>query len=50
MPVVLGVVAGAFIGSRVLVKSETKWLRILFAIVITFLAIQMIYNGISGNL
>jgi len=50
MPVVLGVVAGAFFGSRVLVKSETKWLRILFAIVITFLAIQMIYNGISGNL
>ena len=49
MPVVLGVVAGAFFGSRVLVKSETKWLRILFAIIITFLAIQMIYNGISGS-
>ena len=50
MPVVLGVIAGAFMGSKILVKAETKWLRILFAIIITFLAIQMIYNGLSGNL
>lgn len=50
MPVVLGVIAGAFMGSKVLVKSETKWLRILFAIIITFLALQMIYNGITGQI
>jgi uncharacterized membrane protein YfcA len=50
MPVVLGVIAGAFMGSKILVKAETKWLRILFAIIITFLAIQMIYNGLSGNI
>lgn len=50
MPVVLGVIAGAFLGSKVLVKSETKWLRILFAIIITFLALQMIYNGITGQI
>jgi len=50
MPVVLGVIAGAFFGSKILVKSETKWLRILFAIIITFLAIQMIYNGITGQI
>jgi len=50
MPVVLGVIAGAFTGSKILVKAETKWLRILFAIVITFLAIQMIYNGLSGRI
>ena len=50
MPVVLGVIAGAFIGSKILVKSQTQWLRILFAIVITFLAIQMIYNGITGRI
>lgn len=50
MPVVLGVIAGAFFGSKILVKSETKWLRILFAIVITFLATQMIYNGITGRI
>jgi hypothetical protein len=50
MPVVLGVIAGAFTGSKMLVKADTKWLRILFAIVITFLAIQMIYNGIAGKI
>lgn len=50
MPVVLGVIAGAFLGSKILVKSQTQWLRVLFAIVITFLAIQMIYNGISGKI
>lgn len=50
MPVVLGVILGAFTGSKILVKAQTKWLRILFAIVITFLAIQMIYNGITGKI
>lgn len=50
MPVVLGVIGGAFLGSKILVKSETKWLRILFAIIITFLALQMIYNGITGKI
>lgn len=50
MPVVLGVISGAFLGSKILVKSETKWLRILFAIIITFLAFQMIYNGITGQI
>jgi len=50
MPVVLGVMAGAFLGSKILVKSKTKWLRILFACIITFLALQMIYNGITGKI
>jgi uncharacterized membrane protein YfcA len=50
MPVVLGVIFGAFFGSKILVKSQTQWLRVLFAIVITFLAIQMIYNGITGKI
>lgn len=50
MPVVLGVICGAFTGSKILVNTKTKWLRILFAIVITFLAIQMIYNGITGKI
>ncbi|MGN7820109.1 sulfite exporter TauE/SafE family protein [Chitinophaga varians] len=50
MPVVLGVLLGAFGGSRLLVKVNTKWLRIVFGVVITFLALQMIYNGINGKL
>lgn len=48
-PVMLGVLIGAMLGARVLVKAQTKWLRIGFAIVVTYLAIQMIYNGFKGS-
>ncbi|MEX6691286.1 sulfite exporter TauE/SafE family protein [Danxiaibacter flavus] len=50
LPVILGVLAGAFGGSRLLVKANTKTLRILFCVVITFLALEMIYNGLNGKL
>ncbi|PSL49975.1 hypothetical protein CLV51_1011317 [Chitinophaga niastensis] len=50
MPVVLGVLAGAFGGSKLLVRANVKWLRIVFSVVITFLALQMIYNGCTGKL
>lgn len=50
MPVVLGVLPGALIGSRLLNKFRTKWLRIIFAIVITFLGLEMIINSIWGNI
>ncbi len=48
-PVVLGVLAGALGGTRILAKANTKWLRIIFGIVITLLALQMIYNGVTGK-
>jgi len=50
MPVVLGVLAGAFAGSKLLTRANVKWLRIVFSVVIGFLALQMIYNGITGKL
>lgn len=50
LPVTVGVLAGATFGSRILTKAETKWLRVTFAIVITILAIEMIYNGITHRL
>lgn len=50
MPVVLGVLAGAFGGSRLLMKMDVKKLRLLFSVVISALAIQMIYNGLTGKL
>ncbi|MEC5142126.1 sulfite exporter TauE/SafE family protein [Chitinophaga sp. 212800010-3] len=50
MPVVLGVLAGALAGSRMLTRANVKWLRIVFSVVISFLALQMIYNGITGKL
>jgi uncharacterized membrane protein YfcA len=45
MPVVLGVLIGAFAGSKILFAAKSKSLRMLFAIVILLLAIEMIYNG-----
>jgi uncharacterized membrane protein YfcA len=50
MPVTVGVLLGATIGSKILVKTKTDKLKIVFAVVVTFLALQMIYNGFSGKL
>jgi uncharacterized protein len=50
MPVVLGVLLGSLLGSRVLGGAKTRVLRIVFAIVIGFLAIEMIYNGVTGRI
>ena len=50
MPVMLGVLAGSLMGARVLVKARTKWLRIVFSVVVVALGIEMIYNGFSGKL
>lgn len=48
MPVCIGVLTGASLGSKVLLKAKTDKLKIVFAVVVTFLALQMIYKGISG--
>jgi uncharacterized membrane protein YfcA len=51
MPVVIGVLLGALTGSKILVHStSSRWLRWVFAIVVAFLASQMIYNGIKGKI
>jgi len=50
MPVMLGVLAGSLIGTRILVKAETKWLRIVFSLVIAVLGVQMVYSGIAGRI
>jgi uncharacterized membrane protein YfcA len=44
MPVMLGVLGGSLMGTRILVKAETKWLRLVFSLVIVVLALQMIYQ------
>jgi uncharacterized membrane protein YfcA len=49
MPVVLGVLAGAFLGSKLLVRAPVMVLRRIFGIVILFLAGEMIFNGIVGK-
>jgi len=48
-PVMTGVLIGAFAGSRILVKVQPKSLRWIFALVVTFLSLQMIYKGILGK-
>jgi uncharacterized protein len=50
MPVMLGVLVGAFLGSKVLVHAKVKTLRIVFAVVIFALAIEMIISGITGKI
>lgn len=50
MPIVVGVLIGAFFGSKILPKTNVKKLRLLFSVVIFFLAISMMYNGITGKL
>lgn len=49
LPVMIGVLVGAMIGSKVLMMTDPKKLRIFFAFIILFLAGNMIYNGIKGN-
>ncbi|MFF5379640.1 sulfite exporter TauE/SafE family protein [Pedobacter suwonensis] len=44
-PVVLGVLSGAFTGAKLLTRINPSTLRIIFCIAITFVALEMIYNG-----
>lgn len=48
-PVLIGVVLGSFIGSKTLMVSKTKKLKVVFAVVVSLLSIYMMYNGINHN-
>src|SRR5580693_2752797 len=50
MPVMLGVLTGAFMGSRILTRAKVPQLKKIFAAVIGLLAIEMIYNGIHHTI
>lgn len=45
----IGVLIGSLIGARLLVKFNVKSLRLIFSVVIFFLAVEMIYNGWAGK-
>jgi len=49
MPVMLGVLAGAFAGTKVLVQARVRTLRLIFGCVVLALAIEMIVNGLTGK-
>lgn len=50
MPVMLGVLIGSLMGTRVLVKTKTKSLRLVFSVVIVLLGIQMLIKGLTGTI
>lgn len=50
MPVSLGVLAGSLLGAKLLIRTNTRSLRIVFAIVIAALGAEMIYSGLTGKL
>jgi uncharacterized membrane protein YfcA len=50
MPVVLGVLTGSLLGARKLMDAKTRTLRIVFALVVGALAIEMIYSGLAGGI
>ncbi len=50
MPVMLGVLAGSLLGARTLAGAKVRSLRMVFSVVIGFLALEMIYNGFAGKM
>ncbi|MDZ8082551.1 MAG: sulfite exporter TauE/SafE family protein [Nostoc sp. SerVER01] len=50
MPVMLGVLPGAFLGARVLAGTQTQILRTIFSVVLVVMALKMVYNNLIGGL
>lgn len=50
MPVMLGVLAGALLGARLLARAPVRPLRLIFSAVIALLALEMIYRGLTGGI
>lgn len=48
MPVMLGVLVGAFFGAKLMPKLKTNMLRWIFSLIVFFIATQMIFNGWTG--
>jgi len=49
MPVMLGVTAGALVGARLLFRARTAGLRLLFAVVVGLVGLEMIYHGLTAG-
>ncbi len=50
MPVMLGVLTGSLVGTRILIRTETKRLRLVFSLVIFVLGAEMLYKGFAGRI
>jgi uncharacterized membrane protein YfcA len=49
-PVMLGVLAGAHLGARILTRANPQWLRKVFTGIVVVMAIEMLYKGFTGSL
>jgi uncharacterized membrane protein YfcA len=49
MPVMIGVLIGSLMGTRVLVKTKTQLLRLIFSGVIVLLGLEMMLKAITGG-
>lgn len=50
MPVMLGVLSGSFLGSKLLMRAKVETLRKVFGAVIFLMGVEMIYNGAMGSI
>lgn len=50
MPVMLGVLIGSVIGSKLLVKAPVATLKVVFGLVIVALGCEMIFSGLTGRI
>jgi uncharacterized membrane protein YfcA len=48
MPVMLGVLAGSLLGSKLLVRAQVRTLKIVFSLVIVAMGIEMIVKSVKG--
>jgi uncharacterized protein len=48
MPVMLGVLPGAFLGAKILIGTKTQVLRIIFSFVLVAMALKMVYISFIG--
>ena len=49
MPVMLGILPGALLGTIVLARAKTHLLRSVFCLALMALGVQMIFNGLTGR-
>jgi uncharacterized membrane protein YfcA len=50
MPVMIGVLIGSLVGAKILLKSRTRSIRVIFALVVALMGLEMIYNGIMNKI
>lgn len=49
-PVMLGVITGSLIGTKLLTRIHNRTLRVIFSVALCFVALQMFYEAVKGTL